>query len=158
MQARVGPAASEKFGMCSAFANLPILQDEYSIRAANGSKAMSNYKGGAADHEIGEGLLDQHFGFGVELGSRFIEDENGRVLQYGARNRNALTLTAAQAHAALADDRIVALWKFSNEIVRESSTSGSHDLFFRSVREAVTDVVPDCVVEQDILLSDHSQL
>ena len=72
------------------------------------AKAVSDDEGGAADHQIGKSFLHKHFGFGVELGSGFIEDEDRRILQDGAGDGDALALAAAEAGAAFTDHGIVA--------------------------------------------------
>ena len=41
-----------------------------------------------------ERLADRFLGFAVERGGRFIEQQDRRVLQEGARNRDALPLAA----------------------------------------------------------------
>jgi hypothetical protein len=44
------------------------------------------------------------------------------------------------------------------EIVRESGLRGGDDVVLGNIREAVADVVPDGVVEEDIFLSDDGDL
>jgi hypothetical protein len=48
------------------------------------------------------------FGFHIDGTGRLVEDENGRVLQERACDRNALALAGREAHPALAHDRVVA--------------------------------------------------
>jgi hypothetical protein len=45
----------------------------------------------------------------VEMRGRLVEDQDRRVLQEGARDRDALALAAAQTGAALADRRVEAV-------------------------------------------------
>jgi hypothetical protein len=56
---------------------------------------MSDDKGSASDHEVGESFLHIHFGFGVQLGSGFIQNQDGRILEDGAGDGDALPLAAA---------------------------------------------------------------
>ena len=54
----------------------------------------------------------------VEMRGRLVEDQDRRVLQEGARDRDALALAAAQRQPALADPRVVALRQPLDEPVR----------------------------------------
>ena len=56
-----------------------------------------------------QGILDQRLGFAIEVAGGFIQHQDARVLQDHARQGNALFLAAAQAVAALAHDRVVAV-------------------------------------------------
>ncbi len=47
--------------------------------------------------------------FGVECAGGFVEQQDGRVLQHHARDRDALALAAGQLHAALAHVGVVAV-------------------------------------------------
>jgi hypothetical protein len=54
-------------------------------------------------------LLHQLLAFGVERRGRLVEQQDRRVAQDGAGDRDALALAARQHDAALADRRVVAL-------------------------------------------------
>src|SRR5437879_7888989 len=70
---------------------------------------MGNDQRGASALESLQRLLDGGLVLSVYTGERFIEHEDGRVLQQCASDRQALTLTAGQADTPLADDRLVTL-------------------------------------------------
>src|SRR5262249_27244975 len=106
----------------------------------------------------GQGFLDIHFRFSVELGSRFVEDQYWRVLKKGASDGDALSLTPAETHAPLADYGAVALWQAHDEVVGESCIGSGFDALCGHAGKAIANVVPDSVVEQDIFLSDHGDL
>ena len=52
-----------------------------------------------------ERRLDQALGLGVERRGRLVEDQDRRILEDRARDRDPLPLAARQTDAALADDR-----------------------------------------------------
>src|SRR5262249_33737116 len=54
----------------------------------------------------------------VESARRLIEDQNTRVGDECTRDGNTLTLTARETGAALTDDRVVALGKLEDELMR----------------------------------------
>ena len=56
-----------------------------------------------------ERVLHQPLGFVVERGRGLVEDQDRRVLQHRARDRDALALAAGQQRAVLADRRVHAL-------------------------------------------------
>src|SRR3989442_6154591 len=87
-----------------------------------------------------------------------MENQDGGIFQYGARNRDALPLAAAQALAAFSDQRIVALRKLQDEIVGQRGAGGLDDAGGVHIREAVADIVPDRVVKEDVFLGDHGNL
>src|SRR5262249_46796724 len=158
VQARVNAASGNQFAMGAAFADLPFLQHKDFIRTAYGRQAVGDDKSRPANHEIGQRLLDEHFGLGVQLGSGFIKDQNGGILEQSASDGDALTLPAAESRAPFANDGAVTLRKAHDEIVGQRGSGGGLDALGRNAGKARANVVPDGVVEQDVFLGDHSDL
>ena len=73
-------------------------------------------------------------GFGVERRGRLVEQQDRRVLQHRARDRDALPLPAREPHAVLADQRVVALRQFADEAVGGGGSRGGLDLGVRARR------------------------
>ena len=67
-------------------------------------------------------------GVGVERAGGLVEDEDGRVLEQRARDREALALAAGERGAALADDGVVAVGQAADEVVRVGGSGGRLDL------------------------------
>ena len=99
------------------------------IGSADCSEAMRNDKSRAADHQVGKRFLDVHFGFGVEFGSRLIENQNRRILQDSAGDGDALALAAAQTRTAFADHRVVALRKLQMKSAASAALAAASSLF-----------------------------
>ena len=59
-------------------------------------------------HQPLDGLLDRRLGLGVDARRGLVEDQDPRVLEDGARDRDALALAAGETLAALADEGVVA--------------------------------------------------
>ena len=57
-------------------------------------------RGVVAFEQLGEGLVDEGFGFGVEGGGRFVEDQDVGVFEQGAGDGDALLLAAGELGAA----------------------------------------------------------
>ena len=70
---------------------------------------MRDRDDGAALGETFERELNLLFRFGIERGSRFIEEQDRRVFQQRAGDRETLLLSAGKQAALVADDRFVAL-------------------------------------------------
>ena len=68
--------------------------------------------------------LHQHFRFGIQVRSGFVQNQDGRVLQQRAGDGDALPLAAAQLHAALADHGVVSLRHALDEFVGQRVARG----------------------------------
>ena len=113
----------------------------------------------AVPHQPAERVLDQALGFGVERARRLVEDQDRRVLEQRARDRDALALAAREQRAAFADLAVEALRHALDELHRVRGARGFLDRFARRARErAVRDVARDRVVEQHDLLPDPGDL
>ena len=75
-----------------------------------------------------QAVLDQRLALAVEARGRLVEDEDARVGEDRARDRDALALAARELHAALADDRVVALLEAVDELVGVRDAADLADL------------------------------
>ena len=119
---------------------------------------MRDDDGRAPLHQRRQRLLDQPLGLGVERTGRLVEQQDRRVLQDGARNRDALALAAGELVAALADRGIVATRHRHDEIMRGSRLRRRDDLLLRGVRPAEGNIRAHAVVEQHDILADDADL
>src|SRR5580700_6465895 len=60
--------------MRSALDNTATLDHQDLIGAADGRQPVGDYERGASLHQVGESLLNQCLGFGIETGSRLVEN------------------------------------------------------------------------------------
>ena len=97
------------------------------VGAADGGQPVRDHDHGAVLHQVGQRLLHQHFRFGVEMRGGFVQNQDGRVLEQGAGDGDALPLAAAQPHAAVADHRLVAFRQALDEFVRQGGFGGAAD-------------------------------
>ena len=74
--------------------------------------------------ELGQRLLDRPLGLGVERRGRLVEDQDRRVLEEHARDRQALLLAARELDAALADDGVEAVRQGGDEVVEPCPAGG----------------------------------
>ena len=81
-------------------------------------------------------LLDQPLRLGIEGRGRLVEDQDRRVLEQRAGDRQPLPLAAGQPLSALADRRLVAFGLRGNEVMRVGGARRGLDLL-RASRRAV---------------------
>ena len=92
-------------------------------------------------------FLDVALGFGIERCGRFVEQDDRRILDQRACNRDALALAAGELHAVLADLSVVALREAHDEIVRMRGFRGGDDLCLAGAQLAERDVLADGAAE-----------
>src|SRR6202041_476409 len=125
----VAAARGIKLGVGAALNDLPLFHDQNLVGSPNGREPMGDDEGGASVHEIRKALLDHLFGFRVEAGSGFVENQNAGLGENGARNRKTLTLAAGKFHAALAYHSVVFVGERFGELIDSRGLTGAHDLF-----------------------------
>lgn len=144
--------------MGAAFDDLAVFHDEDLVGAADGGEAMGDDEGGAAAHEVGETFLDHGFGFGVEAGGGFVEDEDAGVGEDGAGDGDALFLAAGEFDAAFADDGFVAVGEAFDEFIDAGDAAGFEDFGFGGLGAGEGDVFADGSVEEEGFLEDDAEL
>ena len=69
--------------MLACFHHLTVIQDDYLVGVADSGQAVGDNDGSAALQHALQSLLDQHLGIGVDVGGRFIQDDDARVTHHG---------------------------------------------------------------------------
>ena len=82
--------------MGAGFDDAALLHDQDAVGVSDRIETMGDDDGGAADEQAIQGILDEAFALGVEVGGGLVEDEQGRVRQHGPGDGDALTLTAGE--------------------------------------------------------------
>src|SRR5688572_8255920 len=88
----------------------------------------------------------------------FVHDQDGRILQDGARNRKPLSLSARESSSALPDLCVITVGQFRNEFVRMRGARGGFNLSSRCVRASIRDVFGDGGGKQYGFLQDKGNL
>ena len=73
-----------------------LVHDQDQVRGQDGAQAVGDDDAGPPGHDPLQGILDQRFGFAVEVAGGLIENQDARVFENDARQGNALFLTAAK--------------------------------------------------------------
>ena len=92
--------------MVAGLHDAPLHEHHDAIGALDGRQAMGDHDGGAPAHQRLERSLHRALALGVERRGRLVEQQDGRVLEDGARDGQALALPAGELGAVLADLRV----------------------------------------------------
>ena len=103
--------------MRAALDDLAALEHQDLIRAPNRRQPVRDDERRAALAQRPQAVLNQRLALAVEARRRLVEQQDARIGEDRARDRHALALAAGQPHAALADDRVVALLELLDELV-----------------------------------------
>ena len=109
-----------------------------------------------AVHQRFECGLHQSLGGGIQAGRSLVQDQDARVLQDHAGDRETLLLAARELVPALADDGVVAVGQLDDPVVDVRGPRSLIELVLRGVRPPVQQVPPDRGVEQVGLLRDDA--
>ena len=91
------------------FGDAAVFEDDDAVGVGDRAEPVGDDEARAAFHQRGQAGLDHPFAFGVEVAGGLVEDEDLRVGQDRAGDGDPLPLAAAELHAALADERVVAV-------------------------------------------------
>jgi hypothetical protein len=134
--------------MRALFDDLAFVEDDDGIGLEDGVEAMGNGDGGASLHQFAGGFFEQGFGFRVERGGGFVENQNRRVFEEGAGEGEALGLSAGEAGAAFADDGFIFFGQRFDEVMQACGFGGLDNFFVSRIRFAEADVFGDGGVEE----------
>ena len=95
-----------------------LVQHNDEVGVAHRRQAMRDHDGGAVGLQQVEGAANGLLVDRVEMRGRLVEDQDRRILEEGARDRDALALAAAEAGAALADRRVEAIRQGGDELAQ----------------------------------------
>src|SRR5271155_5446140 len=120
----VAAAGAEQLVMGPVLDEPAALHGDDAVAAAHRRQAMGDDDDGAVLGDVRHVLLDDPLALVVERARRLVEDQDSRVHDQGAGDRDALALAARKCGAAFADDRVVALRQFEDEVVRAGEIRG----------------------------------
>ena len=92
------------------------------------------------------------FGGRIQGAGRLVEDEDRRVFQEDAGNRQPLALAAAEIGTAFADECLITLRLLQDEVVGLGLAGGPHHLFIRGIGPADLQVLLDSAEEEQTFL------
>jgi hypothetical protein len=136
------------------FHNATRIEDENLAGVLHGGEAVRDDEDGTSLEQSVDGFLHQALRLGVQRGGGFVEDEDRRIDEQGARNGETLALSSGEARTAFTENGVVPVRQRHDEVVRVGRARGGVDL---RVAEApaggIGDVLPHGIVEEDRVLA-----
>ena len=148
VEAVVGAVGGHEGAMGAALDDLAVMHDHDHVRAADGRQAVGDDEGGAAGHDLLDGVLDELLGHGVDGARRLVQHEDARVGQQRAGKGQQLLFAGGEGVAALADVGIIAVRQSCDDLVGRDGLDCGLDLIHCRVGTAVAQVFQDRAGEQ----------
>ena len=158
MQAVIKPSLGNQFDMIALFDDLAVLQHDDTIRVAHGGQPVCDDDAGAPRQRTRQRGLDFALGETVDVRRRLVEHQNAGIRHDGAREAQQLALTDGNIHAALTEDRIVAVRQAFDEIMRADGLGGTDHLVARRVLAVIADIFQHGAGEQERFLQHHGDM
>ena len=157
------PFSAEELAVRTGLDHRAPVHHHQPVHGGDGREPVGDGDHGLAGHQPVERLLDRRLDLGVERAGRLVEDEDRRVLEEDAGDRDALPLAAGELDAALADMGVVAaplvpVAELGDEGVGMGKPRGLCDLRLARMRPPIADVVADRAVEERGVLGDEADL
>ena len=150
---RVGSTSRQQFRVGALFDDASSIQHEDAVRAFDGGESMCDDEGGTTAHYFVQRRLYYALRLRIQCRGRLIQNQNRRVLQYRASNREALALSSGQQHAVIAYRRVKTLGQRVDEFQCMGASrriSYCHRCGFGQF--TVSNIATDRIVEQrDVL-------
>src|SRR5262249_43788139 len=108
VQRRVATGFVHQLLVIAVFDDAAAFDGDDAIGVTNSRKPVGDDDHGPPFRYLLHVLVNDPLALVVERARRFVENQDARISDEGARDRNALALAAREARPALADDRVVA--------------------------------------------------
>src|SRR5947209_19960521 len=125
--------------MCAPLDHLPFPEDKDPGSLSDRDEVVRNDDRRPPAHQTAQWLKDPMAGLGVEVGGRLVQDEARCVANHRPRNGDPLALTAGEAPALLANNRIVPVGEPSDELMSVGGFGRADDLLYVRVRPSKGD-------------------
>ena len=127
-EAPVHAVARHQGGVGAALGHPALVEHQDAIGADDAGEPVGEDERGAPAHQPVQRVLDRGLALRVHRGERFVQDQDGRVAEQRAGDRDALALAAREPHPALAHHRLVALGQGHDGVVHVGVARGRLEL------------------------------
>ena len=134
-----------------------LLEHENRVGRHQGRQAVRDDDHRSAVSDARDIGVDDRLAIRVERARRFVEDQDARIDDQRARNRQTLSLSAGKIRRALIDIGLIAARQPFDELLRAGQTRRAHDFVEGRIDLAGGDVLADRSAEQKILLQHHAE-
>ena len=131
----------EQLGVRAARGDPAVLEHDDLVGERDRREPVRDHERRPPGHHLAQRDLDRLLGRRVDRRRRVVEDQDPRVAQQRARDRDPLALAARERQPALADARVVARRQLGDEAGRLRALRRPLDLLARRLRAPVGDVL-----------------
>lgn len=150
--------ACQQFIVRSLFFDSIRGHDDDAVSMADCRQPVCDDQGSSALGQFVQCALDRRFRFRIEGGCGFIQNENRRIFQKHAGDRDPLFLAAGQFHPALTDDGVQPVGQRTDKRFQFGTADRFPNFFIGSIQFPVPDVVSQRTRKQEHILLNDSDL
>ena len=99
VQLLINLAGVQQFIVFALSDDLAAFHDHDGVGRNDRAEPMCDHKRGALVDQMFDGLMNEVLAFGIDLAGGLVENENGRLVEYGASDAQPLFLTAGKLTA-----------------------------------------------------------
>src|SRR5882757_283043 len=158
MEVRIPPVGTDQLVVGAVFDDASTLDRKDAIGPAHRGKPMGDNENGTAFADPVHIVLDDALALVIKRAGSLIENQNAGISHQRTRDGDALPLTTREAASSFADDRVVALGKFKNELMRASQIGGIDDPLHGHGGIGERSILGDGSIEKDVLLQNNANL
>mgnify|MGYP000687891786 CR=1 FL=1 len=144
--------------MSTPLGDTAILHHQDLIRVLDGSQPVGDGEDRLPLGQGGQGLLDQVLVLRVHAGGGLVQDDDGRVLQNGPGDGDALTLSAGELLTRVPGGGVPAVLQTADKLLALGCPGGGEYLLIRGPRSAQPDVLLQGAVKEKVVLGDEADL
>ena len=144
--------------MCSALNDPAVCDDEDLRGVPNGVQPMGDHDDGLVLRQCFDCLLQPILVLRIDVRCRLVKDDDGRVLENGTGDGDALLFAARKVCATLADHCFIPVRQSRDEIMTRCLFCCRNDLCAARLWSSETNVIFDGVVEEVDTLKDNANL
>src|SRR5262245_18323672 len=121
---RVEIAPGQELGVAADLYQLAVLEHDDRVGVAHRGETLRDHERRAVARHALDRRPHGRLAYGVEVRGGLVEDQHRRVLEKRTRDRHALTLTARELRATLADDRVEPVGEARDELLQRRALDG----------------------------------
>src|SRR5207237_4511980 len=156
-KAAVDVAAVEQFLVRADVVNAAALEDEDRIRIHQRGEAVRDNNQGAALRDAQQVGVDDRLAVRIERARRLIEDQDARITDQRAGDRETLPLAARQVCRALLDKGLIAARQALDELLGAGKPRRLHDFLETRIGLGGGNRLTDRAAEQKVLLQSDNE-
>ena len=137
--------------------DLALFQHQDLVAFGERRQAVGDDHHGPAARDAQQVGVDQRLALGIERAGGLVEDQDARIGDQRARDREALPLAAGEVGRAFLDVGLVAVRHALDEFFGAGQPGRAHRVVQRQARPAGEDVVADRAAEQEVVLQHDAE-